>query len=638
MPSFKFNAETATATTKLFLRIHLPLDGPRVRGCFAGIVFFSLLLAGTAHAADIVWTNTAGGNFATAANWNPNQVPAGGDTAWITNDGTYTVTINTSATIASLMLGGSNGTQTLSHVSGVLTLGSGAGSDHAVYNLSGGTVTGSGSLALAGILNWTAGIIGSSGATLVVSANGGLAISGVNGKGFTGATLVNNSLGTWSGGQVSFSGGVFSNAPTATFDFQADGSALVLSSGTPLLVNAGAMRKTSGAGTTTTTVRCNNTGSVQANSGTLALTLADSSGSFTVLAGSTLSVNGTATLSASASIDGVGNFTVTSATLTNNGTFHVDGTTTFSSGSLTFNGSCFITNGPLVINGGTVFFNGSGLITPGSLSLSSGSLQGSMAVTVPGTISWTGGAIGAGASPVVTANGGLTVSGANGKSFNGGMLVNNGVATWTGGQVSCNGTAVFSNAPSGTLDFQADGTAFLLSSGTALLVNSGILRKSAGTGTTTLTVRCNNAGSVQVNSGTLALVPADSNGSFSASAGSTLSLSGSATFSASASIDGAGNFIVTSGTFTNNGTFHIDGTNTFASGIMAFNGNCFITNNPMIINGGTVIFNGSGIVAPTLLNVSGGSLQGRDHRGQRLEPGSGRERRLEHHWRHAQDF
>jgi len=576
------------------------------------IIFSILQFAGAALGADIVWTNITGGNFATAGNWNPNQVPAAADTAWITNDGTYTVTINTSATIASLMLGGSSGTQTLSHVSGTLTLtGSSVGSDHAVYNLNGGGLTGSGILTLAGSLNWTAGIIGASGATLVVAANGGLAISSSTGKGLNGGTLVNNSLGTWSAGQISCSGTpVFSNAPTATFDFQGDGSAFVLSSGSPLLVNSGTMRKTAGVGTTTTTVRCNNVGSVQVNSGTLALAPADCNGSFTASAGNALSFSGIATLSASAVIEGAGNFAVTTGALTNNGTFHVDGTCTFTSGTMAFNGSCFVTNGPLVINGGTAVFNGTGLIVPASIAISGGTLAGSMPVTVPGLITWTGGVIGSGSGPLVTANGGLAISGAFTKNLNGGAVVNNGLATWTGAQVNCSGTAVFSNAPTATLDFQADGSAFIFSSGTPLMVNSGILRKSAGTGTTTLNVRCNNIGSVQVNSGTLSLIPADSSGSFTASAGNTLSFGGAATLSASASIEGAGNFTVTSGTFTNNGTFHVDGTNTFTSGTMALNGSCFVTNGPLVVNGGTVIFNGIGVVAPILLNLSAGSLQG----------------------------
>jgi hypothetical protein len=576
-------------------------------------VLSTLLFAGAVRGADIIWTNTAGGNFATAANWSPNQVPATGDTAWITNDGTYTVTINTSASIASLMLGGSSGMQTLSHPSGTLTLaGSSIGSDHAVYNLSGGGLTGGGTLVLAGSFNWTAGIIGASGATLVVAANGGLIVSGGTGKGLNGGTLVNNSSGTWSGaGQITCSGtAVFSNAPSVTFDFLGDGSAFVLSSGSPLLVNSGTMRKTAGAGTTTTTVRCNNAGSVQVNSGTLALVPADCNGSFTVSAGNTLSLSGIATLSASAIIDGVGNFAVTSGALTNNGTFHLDGTCTFTSGTMAFNGSCFVTNGPLVINGGTAVFNGTGLIVPASIALSGGSLAGSMPVTVPGLISWTGGTVGSGSGPIVTANGGIALSGAAPKNLSGGMLVNNSLATWTGGQMSFSGTAVFSNAPAATLDFQGDGSAFAAISGNPLLMNSGILRKSAGTGTTTLTLRCNNAGAVQVNSGTLALTPADSSGSFTALAGNTLSFGGAATLSVSASIEGAGNFTVTSGTFTNNGTFHVDGTNTFTSGTMALNGSCFVTNGPLVINGGTVIFNGTGIVAPTFLNLSAGSLQG----------------------------
>lgn len=384
------------------------------------ICLLSNLVVGATHAADIVWTNLAGGNFATAANWNPNQVPASGDTAWITNDGTYTITFNASATIGSLMLGGSSGTQTFNHSAGTLTFtGAGVGSGNAVYNFSGGALTGSGSLALAGSFNWTSGgSLGGGGSTQILSVNGGLAISGATGRTFGGGTLVNNGSGTWSGGQITCSGtAVFRNAPSGTFDFQADGSAFIFSSGTSLMVNSGTLRKTAGIGTTTITLRCNNTGSVQVNSGTLALTLADSSGSFSMSLGNTLSLSGAAALSPSASIDGPGNFTVAGGPLTNNGTFHVDGTNTFALSTISFNGSCFITNGPLIVSGGTVSFNGSGLIAPGSLTLSSGSLLGNMPVTVPGSINWSSGIIGAsGSSLVVAANGTLSISGNGVKS------------------------------------------------------------------------------------------------------------------------------------------------------------------------------------------------------------------------------
>src|SRR5437762_1754521 len=78
----------------------------------------------SARAATLVWTNTADGDWNLAANWSPPQVPASGDSVIITNGGTYTVTNSLSATLSSLILGGTNGTQTLSIAS--LTL-SGAG-------------------------------------------------------------------------------------------------------------------------------------------------------------------------------------------------------------------------------------------------------------------------------------------------------------------------------------------------------------------------------------------------------------------------------------------------------------------------------------------------------------------------------
>ena len=75
-----------------------------------------------ANAATVVWTNTSGGAWSTAANWSPNQVPGSGDSAFITNDGNYTVTLDSGTTVASIALGTSSGasTQTLAWTGGVL--------------------------------------------------------------------------------------------------------------------------------------------------------------------------------------------------------------------------------------------------------------------------------------------------------------------------------------------------------------------------------------------------------------------------------------------------------------------------------------------------------------------------------------
>src|SRR5437773_2929433 len=98
------------------------------------------LFCAAAPAADIIWTNAAGGNWNTALNWSPNQIPANTDTAWITNNGTYTVTVSASAAASSLVLGGASGAQTLSNSAGTLVLANGGTSSaNGNYALGGGT-------------------------------------------------------------------------------------------------------------------------------------------------------------------------------------------------------------------------------------------------------------------------------------------------------------------------------------------------------------------------------------------------------------------------------------------------------------------------------------------------------------------
>src|SRR4051812_41754706 len=82
------------------------------------------LFAGSqsARAATLVWTNVAGGAWTNAANWSPNQVPLTADQAFITNAGSYIVTlaVNSAATVT---VGGSGGTPILQQTAGTLSLG-----------------------------------------------------------------------------------------------------------------------------------------------------------------------------------------------------------------------------------------------------------------------------------------------------------------------------------------------------------------------------------------------------------------------------------------------------------------------------------------------------------------------------------
>lgn len=88
-----------------------------MRRCIGGILLLFALLALPGYSATVhSWVNTAGGSWFTAANWSPPSVPSGNDVVFITNSGTYAVTISTSAvSVASITIGGASGTQTLAN-------------------------------------------------------------------------------------------------------------------------------------------------------------------------------------------------------------------------------------------------------------------------------------------------------------------------------------------------------------------------------------------------------------------------------------------------------------------------------------------------------------------------------------------
>jgi hypothetical protein len=109
------------------------------------------------HATNIVWTNTAGGNWSVAANWSPNQVPDASDTAIITTDGDYTVTLDISAAVNGLVLGTTSGssTQTFLVDGQTFTLGGQAAvNSGGQFHLSGGPITFSGILTNYGTVRW----------------------------------------------------------------------------------------------------------------------------------------------------------------------------------------------------------------------------------------------------------------------------------------------------------------------------------------------------------------------------------------------------------------------------------------------------------------------------------------------------
>ena len=108
------------------------------------VLILCCLLGGMAKSATLTWTNTAGGDWNVAANWNPNQVPGSNDTANVASAGTYAITLNVNANVNDLTLGGAaSGVQTLEGKSFTLVATNATVSSGGILSLTNSTLSGS---------------------------------------------------------------------------------------------------------------------------------------------------------------------------------------------------------------------------------------------------------------------------------------------------------------------------------------------------------------------------------------------------------------------------------------------------------------------------------------------------------------
>ena len=228
----------------------------------------------------------------------------------------------------------------------------------------------------------------------------------------------------------------------------------------------------------------NNTGTVEAGSGVLALANGGSnSGTNSAMGGGRLDFSGgTHSIEAGSRIVG-------------------DGTVGSSGGTVNLSGTCNLP-GTMLVNGGTMNFNSGTVASVGTLTVRDGILGGSGWVTVSGGMGWTGGAI----TGNVQCNGG-SISGTAVKELRGGRLVNMGVMGFShnpafGAPFYTGSGSVISNAPGGIFEILSDaGTSFNNVGPRGTINNSGIWRKTAGTGLSTLNDTFNNTGTVEAGSG-----------------------------------------------------------------------------------------------------------------------------------------
>ena len=259
-----------------------------------------------------------------------------------------------------------------------------------------------------------------------------------------------------------------------------------------------------------------------------------------------------------------------------------------------------------LINGGSAglavnqFVNG--------LSISGGSIGGTGNLAVSGLVSFTGGQIGGDGGQVI-ANGGLQISGAADKHLGyqfapvSSGIVTNASAVWSGtGNIGNAGSGRLTNSASGTFDIQNDGTF----TGGAF-VNQGSLVKTIGAvdKRTYFNGTFNNAGSVNVQQGTLTIVGAGAHsGSFSTADAAWLEVTSdqsvSQQFNSGSSVDGNLRFIPGAGFVSfNPGSSY----NTFRTDVLG--GNNRLGNVATSARTGTLGFSGGSLTGPGNLIVSG---------------------------------
>ena len=330
-------------------------------------ILLALLLVITsvtsAISATIQWTNTAGGLWNVAQNWSPNVVPTAPDTAIITNDGVYTVTLTTSPTLSTLTLGGQGGTQTLSSLAAVLTVTNGmtvGPSGH--FSMGGGTLIASGGMILQGSMTWSNGVIGNT-TVLTIASNATLIMPGSSTKTLSG-TIHNRGAMILSGtGSISAPQGTLNNNPGGLFELQTQAG---FNGPSSRLVNDGIVRKTGGPVSLVMATQFTNNSLFEAQSGMMNLT------GLTLGEGSTYIGPGTNRLIVGATANG--NFTsenlVLDADLTGNGILHgamvwsngiCSTLTVASNGLLTLAGNASKTVNVGITNLGSIHWRGAGL-------------------------------------------------------------------------------------------------------------------------------------------------------------------------------------------------------------------------------------------------------------------------------------
>ncbi len=294
-------------------------------------------------------------------------------------------------------------------------------------------------------------------------------------------------------------------------------------------------------------------------------------------------------------------------------------------------GTTYAVSGTTNIVAGTLVLDGSGSM--GTLNESGGELDGSAAVIVTGTTTWTDGTMSGPGS--TDAKGGLTLGMPNdttdrGEILAGRTLISEASGIWyANDQLTQQESSTFENSGTATLTIDGGnwGSEGSTADGIGTLDNQGKLIVDNGPGTTLVQSFFSNEGNVTVTSGILDLGNGGTaTGSFSAAAGATLAMGfnfnyASYTFGSGSSVSGAGTIDFGSGvaaSFAAGGTYDVTGATTINTGgntnsNVVFSAGCTVAAvGDLTIDTGVVNFSTGGTITVASLNQSGGTLTGSD--------------------------
>jgi hypothetical protein len=324
-------------------------------------------------------------------------------------------------------------------------------------------------------MDWVGGTMQGPGRTVV---NGASFLSGPGAKLLDGRTIDNAGVARWTGGNINgYNGAVWNNLRGSTFDAQSDAFFSASGDVASVFNNAGTVRKSFGSSRTTLGVVFSNDGAVEVLPGqTLALTGGGrSTGTFSIGGGARVNFGSLKYVLA------------TGVTITGDGVAGVTG------------------------YGATLLIDGA--VTAGHFESAFESPYGGLAIAASGTLlvttafDWSAGLLSGPGSLNIAPGAALNIGGAPAKALTGLTINNAGTATWSGtGDIVASQYSVFNNLAGAqfiVLNNQRFNPAAGEPPGSCVFNNAGLFTKTAGGGVTTIGVRFNNTGTVDIRSGSV---------------------------------------------------------------------------------------------------------------------------------------